>query len=118
MTRNVSIYILLIALVIVTSTLATEPRKMAEFDPVTFCSDAATGDAGYYCGVQFQNDGEITAETVEMVSTRDCSDKSSKACLQEFEFAKVEGVTDIEETKKLALTASKNSAKEFCERVH
>ena len=113
----------LLSLAIVTT--ASVPRSKAPelFDPKKYCTDTGIGSAAEFCDVEFVEDGEITANTIAMVSTRDAQDMGRKACLKQFLFAKVEGgdenkEQDDEILKNAAKEASRNVVKEFCEQVH
>ena len=113
----------LLSLAIVTT--ASVPRSKAPelFDPKKYCTDTGIGSAAEFCDVEFVEDGEITANTIAMVSTRDAQDMGRKACLKQFLFAKVEGgeknkEEDDEILKNAAKEASRNVVKEFCEQVH
>ena len=92
------------------------------FDPATFCHDVATSHANLYCNtVEFPPDGDIPANVVKMVTTREAQDVATKECLKHITFAAklAESVTSEEQLQtKKADEASKRKARDFCERVH
>ena len=113
----------LLSLAIVTTASVPRSKSPELFDPKKYCTDTGIGSAAEFCDVEFVEDGEITANTVAMVSTRDAQDMGRKACLKQFLFAKVEGgeknkEEDDEILKNAAKEASRNVVKEFCEQVH
>ena len=113
----------LLSLAIVTTASVPRSKSPELFDPKKYCTDTGIGSAAEFCDVEFVEDGEITANTIAMVSTRDAQDMGRKACLKQFLFAKVEGgdenkEQDDEILKNAAKEASRNVVKEFCEQVH
>ena len=109
----------LLSLAIVTTASVPRSKSPELFDPKKYCTDTGIGSAAEFCDVEFVEDGEITANTIAMVSTRDAQDLGRKACLKQFLFAKVEGGEEDDETlKNAAKEASRNTVKEFCEQVH
>ena len=97
---------------------SADPRKIS-FDPVTFCHEKARGAAEEFCGgAEFSDRGEVTANTVSLVATRDAEDEASKACKRHFDAAKLNGVKDDDASvQELAEKDAKAKAQEFCQRV-
>ena len=91
------------------------------FDPESFCKDAANEYATLFCAtVEFLPDGDIPADVVNMVSTRDAQNVTTKESLKHIKFSPklAELITGEEQQTKNGKAASKRKARELCERVH
>ena len=97
---------------------SADPR-VDKFDPVIFCREKARGSAEQFCGnAEFTEHGEITADTVSLVATKDAAEEASKACMRHFDGVKLNGVKeDDASVLDLAAKASNGKAQEFCQRV-